>query len=59
MRKPSFRILRELRNGARRDIPNRLGSDTTTVYADSPDAAVMQAKAFGHTGSLIAIPWSN
>jgi hypothetical protein len=51
--------LRELRNGARRDIPNLLGSDVTTIHADNADAAVRQAKAYGHTGTLIAIPWSN
>jgi len=59
VRKPGYRILRELRNGARRDIPNLLGSDVTTIHADSADAAIRQAKAYGHTGTLIAIPWSN
>jgi hypothetical protein len=59
MRQPAFRVLRELRNGARRDIPNRLGSDTTTIHAADADAAIKQAKAFGITGTLIAIPEAN
>lgn len=59
MRRPSFRIVRELRNGARVDIPNLLGSDTTTIHADNADAAVEQAKACGHSGRLLAIPEAN
>lgn len=55
MRLPAYRILRELRNGARRDIPNRFGSDCTHIHAVSPEAAVQQAKAAGYTGRLIAM----
>lgn len=57
--KPAFRILRELRNGARRDIPNRLGSDLTIIHADDATAAVQQARAFGLTGNLVAISEAN
>lgn len=59
MRAPAFRILRQQRNGSRIDIPNLLGSDSTLIHALDAEAAVQQAKAFGLTGSLMAIPWSN
>lgn len=59
MRLPAFRLLRQLRSGRRVDIPNLLGSDTTTIHATDAEAAVRQAKAYGHTGELVAIAWSN
>jgi hypothetical protein len=60
-RAPSFRIVRELRNGARRDVAHPLmpGTDGLSLHAPDADTAVRNAKTLGITGNLIAIPEAN
>lgn len=60
--KPAWRICRAVRTYAgiaNRDIPNRLGSDITTIHADTAELALEQARAFGLTGNLVAISEMN
>jgi hypothetical protein len=55
-RAPSFRILRELSNGRRVDIPvPALCSDTLILHAADSDAAIARARELGVSGRLIAI----
>jgi hypothetical protein len=61
MRAPSFRILRQLRNGARRDVAHPLMPQTDGLSLFAPDAAtaIKNAKTLGITGELIAVPEGN
>lgn len=61
MRAPRFRILRELRNGARVEVDHPLMPGCVFSGLHAPDAttAIKNAKTLGITGELIAVQEGN